>query len=239
MAEEKEVLFDKVPSQKQRRLARCIEHYRDETEVERLEKWLNISDDMLAPTALMALSRIDPQRALRGLAEMKPFDLYACRDWWLNQLTARCPGEPQAALRGLLLSNSENKWLLARIYQGAMHLMDKETLRVLLNDLDALMSARLANPQDSSVNLIPALTLLEDVTSPHLLPIFEGYAGMELEKHLLELAKSWLERANLYKDHELEKDGYQTLICLSVTNRCGYIGCVDAGFLQGVNDLKT
>lgn len=202
--EKKEVLFAKVPPNKLRCLARCIEHFRDDSEVERLEDWLKISEDLLAPTALMALSRIDPQRALNGLQVMDPTQLYTCRNWWLGQLAARCPGKTQSAIRQLMLDNPDSKWSFAEIYQGSLHLLDEETLRLLFDELRDLATARLENPKDTSINLFRPLMLLEDVTSSHLLRVFESYAVSDLEKHLVEVAKLRLDGATLYVDHELE-----------------------------------
>ena len=200
----KQTLFAKVAPDKHRSLARCIGQFRDSEEVGRLEEWLKISNDLLAPTALMALSRIDPQRALSGLRDIDATELYMCRHWWLDQLAARRPGETQLAIREVMASNPEELWSVALVYQDHLHLMDAETLNLLLNGLEQLATARLQDPKNNRIDFDRPVSLLADVDNPDLMPVFERRSGTELERRLVEVALFKLSRAGGSRDRELE-----------------------------------
>ena len=204
--ESKETLFKKVPSAKQRCLARCIGQHADEEEIPRLEAWLDQPVDLVAPTALNALTRMAPLRAIAGLARLRPMDRYTTRHWWLDELLLRCPNETREAIRFLMSSTSSTPPEVALVYQGEADSMDAETLDVLLDDLEQRGASYLENAASpAAAGFEHLLGIIGTASRLQLLERFETRAGTQLEVTLTRITRSLVKDAKGFVDHKLKE----------------------------------
>jgi hypothetical protein len=187
--ETKQTLFSKVPPKKYRSLARCIWQHSDDTEIERLEGWLDVHHDLVSPTAFSALVRLSPQRAIAGLQALRHMDLYTTRDWWIHGLLREFSADTLAAIRRLMQDNPDDFWTIALIFQGNEDLLDSQTLNLLLDELDRRCETVQQPPDGTSqVNLWHPVNLIAEVSRADLLDVIEDRANTTLEKRLTAIA---------------------------------------------------
>ncbi len=202
----KTALFTKVPPDKPRCLATCIQQHADSTEVPRLESWLEHTDDDLAPdVAFATLVHLAPQRALRSLRRFDARRLYGTRRWWLPGLLLRFPNETRDQIRRTIESSASTRWQAALVYQDDPNQMDERTLNLLLDELQSLVrDAAELSETHAKDRLFGPLGLLADVSRFDLLCQFEARAETPLEQHLTKLACSWVGRMTTCVDRELD-----------------------------------
>ena len=166
----------KVPPDKRRSLARCIERYRDAEEKDVLISWLPHEDDFLGPAAFGALAVVDPDAALAHLQSSPMRMLSFCSNWWLPELLTRCPKRTHEALRRWMLENPGDTAPIASSYAHYVNEMDPATLDLLLDDLTAQCAERAAS--------LGLLRLLAKVSRWELLERFTARAGTDTERRL-------------------------------------------------------
>lgn len=199
----KQRLISKVPSDRVRCLARCIEQHRDLDEADRLESWLGHDMDFASSAAFSALVRIAPERAIRRLPQISRRALYLSRGAWLRPLILRFPNETRDVLRRLIVSASRPEWEFASLYQDACDLMDETTVDVLLDAFAKIVERTFANREESRRALGRPMELLSSISRLSLVARFEQRAGKPIEMALCRIASEWIQDMTLDHDWDL------------------------------------
>lgn len=186
----KKILFEKVDSSKERCLATNIYKYRDNSELDWLLSKIDKSDDFLGVSALHALIRINPDKAIEEMARLPSFQLYLSRQYCFSELLMRKPKETYTKLLQMM-NNCPNIWEIAHVFQGNENLINDDILNYLLDSLEALLDKELRTPSPNNIfPLYGPLSLLSDMNRLHLLEYFQNKKGSSLENKLT----SWLLR---------------------------------------------
>jgi hypothetical protein len=201
----KKILFEKTSSTKERCLAINIGKYCDNSELDWLISRINKdADDFSRSSALHALIRIDPDRAIEEMARLPSSELYLSRQYCFSELLMK---KPKATYTKLLqmMNNCPNVWEIAHVFQGNENLINDEILNYLLDSLEALLDKELRTPSPNNIlPLYGPLSLLADMNRLHLLECFQNKKGSSLEDKLT----SWIFRRGLRHtsicDHEQE-----------------------------------
>ncbi|NQT14651.1 MAG: hypothetical protein HQ582_17980, partial [Planctomycetes bacterium] len=207
----KPVLREKIPAHKERSLATNIAQYRDKDEVEWLIERVSRADDVIGPSALRALIRIDQRLALEHLDRLPEKELYFTRQWYLPELMMRLPDETRARLLQLLREHPE-PWRLAMVFQGQENSVDVPILEFLLDALEPLLDSEIAEgiPEGKASAAWLPFSMLVEITRAGLLECFRRRRKTTVEKRLTD----WLlwrgpQRGN-WREHD-KHDGLAVL----------------------------
>ena len=223
----KSELMEKVKSDKERSIARCIYRYRDKTELVWLEARIDREDGLVGTTCLQALAVIQPKRAIFNLNRLSTNDLYMTRGWAAHELFLRSPKDTQEALLNIIRSDP-NLWRAASVYQGSENAMGVSTLEFLLDQCAQLLQQiQETPPPENKHPLWNPLSMLAAINDLELLGCFERRSGSCLENLLIEWMLSREPRPTAWSDVESQY-GLQVLYRIG---GCGFIEIVNA-YLQ-------
>lgn len=187
----KSLLLAAIPDAKARCLAVNIGRYRDVEEVGRLVAWSAQEKDLLGPTAVRALARIDPVEAVKRLVALSERDLYMKRSWHVPLLRELVPDVLDAALLKAVRS-ANDPWDVAFVFQGAEDTVPVAILDATLDALSAQLQWLKENPSaENQVPLFRSLLCLAEISRPELLDCFSRRANSDLGERL----KDYLIRA--------------------------------------------
>lgn len=181
-------LFEKVDPSKERCLATNIYKFSDSSKLDWLLDRIDRNDDLLGASALRALIRINPDKAVEEMVRLSSFELYLSRQSCFSELLIRKPKETYAKILQMM-KNSSNVWEIARVFQGNENSVNKKILDYILDALESLLNKELENPSPNNQHpLYLPLSLLSNIYRLHLLECFQNKKGSSLEDKLT----SWL-----------------------------------------------
>lgn len=185
----KKTLFEKVSSTKERCLAINIGKYCDNSELDWLISRINKNaDDLSRSSALHALIRINPDRAIEEMVRLPNFELYLSRQYCFFELLMRRSKATCSKIFDMM-NNCPNLWDIAHIFQGNENFINNEILSYLLDSFESLLDKELSTPSTSDKHpLYRPLSLLSEIHKSCLLECFQNRRGSSLEEKLT----SWL-----------------------------------------------
>ncbi len=177
-------LFENVPEANARALAQCIDRFSDCDETPWLVAQLSRGSNLVGPTALRALARLNGGVALAEIGRLPRRELALTRRWCLSHLFASHTEALRAKLLEMMQSDDE-PWTTAEAYRERGHLLDEPTLDLLLDDLEQRLADRLAVLSwGNDEPLYRALSLLAQPCEAELLRCWERRRGTPLEAAL-------------------------------------------------------
>lgn len=184
--EHKNKLFSIVPKTGARCLVRCVDVFSDHQEIERVCEYVGANDHHLSSTALKALSRLDPLRAIEHLEILKQGGFVFTSDWFSLQLLVAAPELTRVKVRKIL-TGAENIWPVARFYNNRFEFVDPETFDVLIAGLEHELEDCFLEPGDfSDHHLYEPLHLLVQANTHEQLQHLSKYSGSKFEQFLVE-----------------------------------------------------
>ena len=192
----KQPLKNKLTNEKSRCLARCIQRFNDQAEIEYLESLLNIEQDLVRETTFSVLADIAPLKALSKMKEMEGH-LYYTRGWWLPIMLQHIPNETRSTLYDMMLEKSDNPVSIALVYQGREDDMDAKTVDLLLDSLTSLLDKHFDEFVSNTRHGYYNSKMLSDVNKLELLERFEFKQGGYLEELLVKLCCAWGENPKI------------------------------------------
>lgn len=218
----KKTLRAKVRPEKARALVQNIISHGDETEIAYLEEQARCESEFVGASALRALARVAPDRAVVQLPRVPVFQSVVCRGWFMPFLLARAP---EGLHEGLLES--------VKIQLGGFTVLSgyecdaDAPLRDLLVDRlgEEVLAALAGPPPFERAGLTNVLDLLKGACSIEWLARFRKLGGTEIERALT----CWLKRVGSRPRMGLDRTDREP--ALAVLLRCG-----GDGFLEVVND---
>lgn len=220
----KKTLFEKVDSSKVRSLAKNISKYCDKDEIGWLLQNIGNSDDLVGPSALYALMKIDPELAVQEISRLPNFELYLTRQWCFYEILIRRPNEIYKKLLEMM-KTSTDVWTIAHVFQGNENLMSEEILNYLLNCLESLLDKELSEKRcDNTDPLFRPLLLLSEVDRFGLLKCFQLKKDTALESKLT----SWLYQRGLSFDRVRDNEQECAIKILYKINGSGFTEVVNS-----------
>ncbi len=217
-------LFAKIPTDKERSLARCIYRYRDEGCQTWLEDRIDREEDLIGEMCMLALAVIEPAAAIQGLDRMPSSSRYMTRGWATRELLLRSPSDTQVALLDII-RNVPDPWGEAHVYQGSENEMDCATLEFLLDETCSLLREIQGHPpEDAKHPLWIPLSMLAAIHDIDLLQCFGKRKGSELELLLTE----WMLSRDPRQDRGADTEGQHGLAVLRRIGGNGFSKAVNA-----------
>ncbi len=190
----KTLLFEKIPSNKQRSLALNADIWNDAEAAGWLASAVDTEQDILGAAALRALAQIAPARAASSLACLPDTLIYACRSWYLPRLFGNVPAATNDALRRRVFESGD-PLRASFVYSGYENSMDAQTLNALLDALDIAIQHLLddASQEERSSTLAKSdalssvLEMMIKIARSDLLDALLARQGSRLEQGLAQL----------------------------------------------------
>ncbi len=176
----KGALITKLPVTTSRALINNIKRWRDAEEIPRLKQLASRSDNWIAPTALAALVRLDPDEALTGMALLSDLDLGGFRSWYLGELLETRPEQTRRVLNRRIADNASG----ALVYVGFEDAIDPPTLALIANHVTTILRMPKEEQRRGDVRLL--LSLLAKASSLSALEYFQRGRDSELEWTLVQ-----------------------------------------------------
>ena len=219
----KETLFIKIAPEQDQMLACDIYVHRDAEAIPWLQKRIRRTNDWGAALALAAITRIDPDLALRELSDASVFAVGLNKIWCFSHLLFLRPEATRACILRQLQQSIE-PWEVANAYNGSQDLMDAPTLEMLLDALEVLLDKiRAGELPSTSAPLFHPLSLLTGIHRLDLLDCFTSRLGSTLEEKLA----SWLLDEAEKEYFALQHDAEDALTLLDRIGGAGYTRVVN------------
>lgn len=217
-------LFSALPSGA-RVLPQAVRTFAEREDLDRLSLPSPEGADYLSEaTTFDAIARLAPRRALNILnsdVELDLLDLMGTEGWWLPGLhfRYRAAGATAVAIRNrfLTLGTSDGPAYLASLYSGFPEYLDEDTVDVLLNALEAVLTAR----QRFDERLQGAgrlLTVLSTLKTGAALNCVAARRGTPLEDALARL----MEEAPPRSSRMVDRDGESIAVLLAEMGGDGF-----------------
>ncbi len=219
----KVALFAKVPQDHDHLLAWNIYIHRDAEAIVWLQERIRRASDWGATKALAAITRIDPDLALKEVSDAPIFALGLKEIWCFSHLLLLRPEETRACILRQM-QHEEDPWNVAMAYSGSQDAMDVPTLELLLHSLETLLDRMVAG--EFSADTAPLYSPLRLLCGIHRLELLECFArrrGSSLEEKLT----MWLLGRAELDYFALQHDAADALTILSWMDGEGYIRVVN------------
>ena len=203
----KPILYEKIPTGRERSLAHNILLHRDEEEIGWLQTRIHDRRDLVGPVSLWALSRIRPELAIAELTRLTPELITVARDRCIPGLLVMQPEVTRAGLLELL-RGQPSPWTVADVYEGNENALDIPTLEFLLDALERSLDADDASLRPTNFEpLYLPFRLLGRVSRLDLVEQLGRRCGSSLEQKLTE----WLLRVDLIDRGVARREGMKLL----------------------------
>jgi len=179
-------LFNRLSSLHRRALCRCVAHFNDDTEVQRLADWSVAQEepDINSSFAFLALCRVAPERALICLRAAGWRTVGFVRSAAMRELLLRAPVETHAALRQWIGEKPEEAWAVAELFDARPDQMDAVTLRLLLQYFERELSGLTADQTQDPRAVEWRCEKLDKFLHIEALDEFARWANSDLDRRL-------------------------------------------------------
>lgn len=230
-SEVKNELMEKVPKDRPRSLLHCIRRFGDFSGIGFVVSCLTREEDFASGAAFASLVKLDPDFAIKKLAEIYRFELAASRGWWLPQLLRVRPDATRRKLLEMAHNRDHGSKLLDNLFTGRANQLDAAMLRFRLRELESVLEVHSLSACQGHPWITFPLRLLNGVTRPDLLEVLRQEAGSPLERMVTEVACKRIPGRSDFHDHVLEEcrlflinvngNGITDLVNYEL-NSCGY-----------------
>ncbi len=210
--ETKDVLINKIPTNKPRSLLHCIARFSDYEKKDFIIKHLSYSEDYACVAAFVALSVLEPLAAINRLTEVQESEIYFSRNQWLPVLLHAQPELMRQRILELAKIESRGYRLIEDFFSERPDEINVAILQFVLHSLEEKLQKHLmAATKDEPNWLNRSLDFLGRITNPELLSILEAEAGGKLEEMIAEIACGQLNTNSNYFNH-LRENARRVLI---------------------------
>lgn len=187
----KEIIFNKVSSEKERCIAVCIESFRDSSHLDWLKERIH-SEGTLSGAARRALLLLEPGRRPDPIEDELQDAAYT-RGWWLRP-HLNTDAAAAEALIAETIARAGDPWQITwSLLSGFESRIAPDTLDRLLDSAAELFAAAGHSTDEETLYLSAPLVFLGNVKSLRLLDRFAARRGSSLEQHIVR----WFRRCSI------------------------------------------
>ena len=202
--EVRDVLMEKVPTNKPRSLLHCIARFEDREKIDFVVNHLTCSEEFVASVALVALAILDPRYAIDQIVNLNDQQKYFTNEW-LALLLHVSPELTRQRIRQLAQSNPVGERLIESYFTKRPADLDEATLQLVLRKFESDLKKHF---QDVTTSDRPwtylMMKFLGNINSPQLIQKLQEEADGELERMITEIACSRLRGNSRVRDNTLE-----------------------------------
>lgn len=200
-----DLLMTKVQPDKPRSLLYCIGRFKDHSKLDFVIDSLGRREDFADGAALATLAVLDPDLAIKRLADVETSSCVMMRDHWLPILLRARPEQTRQRLLEIAVNKTDGRRWLEMLFSERADDLDVAMLQFHLRALETELHARLEEACSSDAHwLFYPLQLFESIAHPDLLAVLHQEAGGELERLIVQIACSRIPYAGMSYDYVLE-----------------------------------
>lgn len=185
----KAILFDKVASDKDRVLAKCVGLFRDSEYLSWLRERVPDDSQLCSPVALQAISRIEPKQAVEVIDRADLTGLHVTTKWAFSEVWHRRPSEVNVKVMSWA-SASDDPWEVGLLYRDRVNDIPRELFEMLLRQLEKRLSEHLSEGRKSSgFTLFRELSFISKAVAPTLVDALQAQRGTAFESCLAEYVR--------------------------------------------------